>query len=66
MRRFAQLGGNDAIPAETPKTTTGNQWYFAMKAHSGVDDASGLVHHVQCTAANVADVTQVQRLLQGE
>ena len=32
----------------------GNQWHFGMKAHIGVDDASGLVHHVECTAANVA------------
>ena len=41
-------------------------WYFGMKAHSGVDDAAGLVHHVHCRAANVADVTQVDRLLHGE
>ncbi|KAF1690201.1 IS5 family transposase, partial [Pseudoxanthomonas taiwanensis] len=42
-----------------------NQWFFGMKAHIGVDDASGLVHHVECTAANVADVTQVHKLLHG-
>ncbi|WP_143685996.1 transposase [Xanthomonas oryzae] len=24
---------------------------FGMKAHIGVDDDSGLVHHVECTAA---------------
>ena len=24
-----------------------------MKAHIGVDDESGLTHHVECTAANV-------------
>ncbi|MES8825291.1 IS5 family transposase, partial [Ralstonia mannitolilytica] len=39
------------------QTKKGNQWFFGMKAHIGVDDASGLVHHVECTAANVADVT---------
>ena len=127
MRRFAHLGGNDAIPDETTilnfrrllethqlarqlfsqvnahlsskglslrsgtivdatliaapsstknrsgqrdeqmhQTKKGNQWYFGMKAHIGVDDASGLVHHVHCTAANVADVTQVDWLLHGE
>jgi IS5 family transposase len=126
MRRFAQLGGRDAIPDETtilnfrrllethalaPKilervnthlsrkglslragtivdatiiaapsstknrdglrdpqmhqTKKGNQWHFGMKAHIGVDDESGLVHHVECTAANVADVTQVHKLLHG-
>ena len=37
-----------------------------MTAHRGVDDASGLIHHVHCTAAHVADVTQVDRLLHGE
>ena len=50
---------------EMHQTKKGNQWYFGMKAHIGVDDASGLVHHVECTAANVADVTQVHKLLHG-
>ena len=44
----------------------GNQWYFGMKAHIGADAESGLVHSVAGTAANVADVTQVDRLLPGE
>ena len=48
------------------QTKKGNQWYFGMKAHIGVDDASGLVHHVECTAANVADVTQAHKLLHGK
>lgn len=43
----------------------GNQYYFGMKAHIGVDDESGLVHSVVGTAANVADVTQVDKLLHG-
>ena len=43
----------------------GNQWYFGMKAHIGVDAATGLVHSVATTAANVADITQVPRLLHG-
>ncbi|WP_264884156.1 IS5 family transposase, partial [Stutzerimonas stutzeri] len=34
--------------------------------HIGVDDESGLVHSVMGTAANVADVTQVDKLLHGE
>ena len=127
LRRFAQLGGRDAIPDETtilnfrrlleaqglakkifervnahlarkgqslragtivdatiiaaPSSTKnqdgqrdpemhqskkGNQWYFGMKAHIGVDDESGLVHHVECTAANVGDVTQTHKLLHGQ
>lgn len=47
------------------QTKKGNQWHFGMKAHIGVDDESGLVHHVECTAANAADVTQVHKLLHG-
>jgi len=30
---------------ETHQTRKGNQWYFGMKAHIGVDEFSGLVHH---------------------
>jgi len=44
----------------------GNQYDFGMKAHIGVDDESGLVHRVVGTATNVADVTQVDKLLHGE
>jgi IS5 family transposase len=51
---------------EMHQTKKGNQWHFGMKAHIGVDDESGLVHHVECTAANVVDVTQVHNLLHGE
>lgn len=51
---------------EMHQTKKGNQWYFGMKAHIGVDDESGLVHHVECTAANVADVTQAHKLLHGQ
>lgn len=50
---------------EMHQTKKGNQWHFGMKAHIGVDERSGLVHHVECTAANVADVTQVHKLLHG-
>ncbi|MCO6058007.1 IS5 family transposase [Pseudomonas sp. MOB-449] len=48
------------------QTKKGNQFYFGMKAHIGVDDESGLVHSVVGTAANVADVTQVDKLLHGD
>ncbi|MCD4505158.1 IS5 family transposase [Chromobacterium piscinae] len=50
---------------EMHQTKKGNQWYFGMKAPIGVDAHSGLVHHVEGTAANVADVTMVDRLLHG-
>lgn len=52
--------------AEMHPTKKGNQYYFGMKAHIGVDDESGLVHSVVGTAANVADVTQVDKLLHGK
>ena len=37
---------------EMHQTRKGNQWHFGMKAHVGVDVASGLVHTVVGTAAN--------------
>ena len=51
---------------EMHQTKKGNQYYFGMKAHIGVDDESGLVHSVVGTAATVADVTQVDKLLHGD
>jgi IS5 family transposase len=51
---------------EMHQTKKGNQWYFGMKAHIGVDVDSGLVHTVTTTAANEADVEQVQDLLHGK
>ena len=51
---------------EMHQTKKGNQWYFGMKAHIGVDAKSGLVHTVTGTAANEADVTQTAELLHGE
>src|SRR3954471_14572170 len=51
---------------EMHQTKKGNQWYFGMKAHIGVDVASGLVHTVVGTAANEADITQTAKLLHGE
>jgi IS5 family transposase len=50
---------------EMHQTKKGNQWYFGMKAHIGVDADSGLVHSVIGTAANVNDVTQAGGLLHG-
>jgi len=50
---------------EMHQTKKGNQYYFGMKAHIGVDDESGLVHSVVGTAGNVADVYPSRRLLHG-
>jgi IS5 family transposase len=51
---------------EMHQTKKGNQWYFGMKAHIGVDVDSGLVHTVVTTAANEADVEVVDELLHGK
>ena len=51
---------------EMHQTKKGNQWYFGMKAHIGVDATSGLTHTLIGTAANVGDVTQAQALLHGD
>lgn len=51
---------------EMHQTKKGNQWYFGMKAHIGVDAESGLVHTVVGTAANVADITQTGAVLHGQ
>ena len=50
---------------EMHQTKKGNQWYFGMKAHIGVDARSGVVHSLCTTAANVSDVTAAHRLLHG-
>ena len=51
---------------EMHQTKKGNQWYFGMKVHAGVDKDSGLIHSVVVTAANVHDLTPVAELLHGE
>ncbi len=51
---------------EMHQTKKGNQWYFGMKAHIGVDVASGVVHTLTGTAANEADINQAAALLHGQ
>ena len=50
---------------EMHQTKKGNQWYFGMKLHIGVDAETGLVHSFTTTSANVHDVTETHRLLHG-
>jgi IS5 family transposase len=47
------------------QTRKGNQWYFGMKAHIGVDSVTKVIHSVVATAANVADCTILPDLLHG-
>ena len=51
---------------EMKQTKKGNNWYFGMKAHIGVDARSGLVHTVAGTAANVNDLNMAGALLHGD
>ncbi len=44
----------------------GNQWYFGMKAHVGVDSKTKVIHSVVATSANVADSNVLPDLLHGE
>ncbi len=52
--------------SEAHQTKKGNTWHFGYKAHIGADKDSGLVHHLETTAANVHDVTVTPKLLHGE
>ena len=51
---------------EMHQSKKGNQWYFGMKAHIGVDVESGLVHTVRGTSGNVNDVVEANALLHGQ
>ena len=51
---------------EMRQVKKGQQYYFDMKLHIGVDAESGLVHSMATTSANVHDMTQAHRLLHGE
>ena len=50
---------------EMHQTRKGNQWYFGMKAHIGVDSKTKLIHAVVVTAANVHDKHAIPQLLHG-
>jgi len=50
---------------EMHQVRKGNQWYFGMKAHVGVDAREGTVHSLVSTAASVSDVHVLADLLHG-
>ena len=50
---------------ERHQTRKGNQWYFGMTAHIGVDSRTKLIHAVVATPANVADSRVPPQLLHG-
>ena len=47
------------------QTRKGQQWYFGMKLHIGVDSQSGLAHSAVVTPANVHDKHPLPDLLHG-
>ena len=47
------------------QTRKGQQWYFGMKLHIGVDSQTGLTHSAVVTAANVHDKHALTALLHG-
>jgi len=48
------------------QTRKGNQWYFGMKTHIGVDNQNKLIHSIVVTAANVHDSQVLDDLLHGD
>ncbi|BFU92649.1 MAG: IS5 family transposase [Nitrospira sp.] len=51
---------------EMHQTKKGDQWYFGMKAHIGMDSRTKLIHAVAATAANVHDSQVLPQLLHGQ
>lgn len=51
---------------EMHQTKKGNQWYFGLKAHIGVDSKTKIVHAVTATPANVHDSRVIEDILHGK
>ena len=57
---YPKAGKRDAQMSQSKK---GNQWYFGMKAHIGVDARSGLVHTAGVTTGKVHDAKVMDNLI---
>jgi len=57
---------DNARDPDMRQTRKGNQWYFGMKMHIGVDNQTKLIHSVAVTAANVHDSQLLGDLLHGD
>jgi IS5 family transposase len=53
-------------PEMSSTTRKGNDWYFGMKAHIGVDADSGVTHSLDTSTARVHDSQVWDELLHGE
>lgn len=51
---------------EMHQTRKGQQWFFGMKLHIGVDDTLGLIHSLETTPANASDINHAHQLLHGD
>jgi IS5 family transposase len=51
---------------EMHQTKKGQQWYFGMKLHVGVDSQTGLAHSAAVSSANVHDKHALPDLLHGD
>ena len=51
---------------EMHQTKKGNQWYFGMKMHIGVDDMNGVIHSLETSSANEHDIIHAQAVLHGK
>ena len=51
---------------EMHQTKKGQQWYFGMKMHVGVDSQHKVIHTVAVTPANTADCKVMGQLLHGQ
>jgi len=51
---------------EIHQTKKGNQWYFGLKVHVGVNVGNGYVHTMVSTSVNVHDVSEAIKLLRKE
>ena len=58
-----KAGGRDP---EMSSTNKGNDWYFGMKAHIGVDADSGVTHSLETSMAKLHDSQVWDELLHGE
>ena len=66
MRPSSTKNAAKARDPEMYQTKKGNQWYFGMKAHLGVDSRTKLIHAVVATPANVVDGRVLPELLHGK
>lgn len=57
---------DEARDPDAHQTKKGNQWYFGMKLHIGVDSKTKLIHSIAVTPANVHDSRLLPDLLHGD